>query len=62
MSTHPGGARRHVRIQADQIRSDELLSRDGHLLIRHAGRCYQLRRTAAGKLILTCEPGFVPAR
>ncbi|MDF1782166.1 MAG: hemin uptake protein HemP [Alcanivoracaceae bacterium] len=51
-------ASRRVEIQGDSVSSQTLLSGQGHLLIQHADSCYQLRRTAAGKLILTREPGF----
>lgn len=50
-------ARRQVVIWRDCVASEKLLC-GGHLLIRHGGYCYQLRQTAAGKLILTKEPGF----
>lgn len=51
-------ASRRVEIQGDKVSSHKLLSGQGHLLIQHANACYQLRQTAAGKLILTREPGF----
>jgi hemin uptake protein HemP len=50
--------RRQVVIRRDCVASEKLLSGGGYLLIRHNGYCYQLRQTAAGKLILTKEPGF----
>lgn len=58
MSTTTQAARRQIDIEHNRVRSEQLLSGAGHLVIEHANRCYQLRRTAAGKLILTCEPGI----
>lgn len=58
MSTTTQAARRQIAIDQNRVRSEQLLSSTGHLVIEHANRFYQLRRTAAGKLILTCEPGF----
>lgn len=57
-SALPSGGGRHVVIQRDCVASEKLLSGGGYLLIRHSGYCYQLRQTAAGKLILTKEPGL----
>lgn len=51
-------SRRQVVIRRDCVASETLLSAGGYLLIQHGGYCYQLRQTAAGKLILTKEPGF----
>lgn len=58
MSTTTQAVPRQVAIAQNRVRSEQLLSPTGHLVIEHANRFYQLRRTAAGKLILTCEPGF----
>ncbi|WP_410474773.1 hemin uptake protein HemP [Guyparkeria sp. TX1] len=47
----PGGER--IEEQGHCIESRELISRDGQCWICHDGQRYQLRITAANKLILT---------
>jgi hemin uptake protein HemP len=37
----------------DRMMSQQLLGRNGELIIEHEGREYRLRRTQNGKLILT---------
>lgn len=47
------GPYRSVTVRDGRINSRALLNDDGTLWIRHGDSFYQLRRTAAGKLILT---------
>lgn len=44
---------RHLTVRDSRISSRSLLNDSGILWIQHEGSLYQLRRTAAGKLILT---------
>lgn len=57
LSANHGNGRRHTgesdNVQVNQIDSRMLLGRDGRILIRHKGQCYELRETRFGKLILT---------
>jgi hemin uptake protein HemP len=46
-------ARKSGAGEVSKIDSRMLLGRDGRILIRHKGQCYELRETRFGKLILT---------
>lgn len=48
-----GYQQRHLVVRDGQVSSHALLDESGMLWIQHRGGLYQLRRTAAGKLILT---------
>lgn len=52
-SPRPRSPYRSVTVRDGRINSRALLNDDGTLWIRHGDSFYQLRRTAAGKLILT---------
>ena len=52
-SPRPNGLYRSVTVRDGRINSRALLNDEGILWIRHGDSFYQLRRTAAGKLILT---------
>ncbi|MCK0537099.1 hemin uptake protein HemP [Alcanivorax quisquiliarum] len=49
----PARHQRHLTVRDGRVNSRALLDENGLLWIQHQGGLYQLRRTAAGKLILT---------
>jgi len=53
MAEQQGSTRRWIPVQHERLDSRYLFSRSSSVLIEHGNEVYQLRRTRAGKLILT---------